>query len=276
MANDNDEITLQRVQTAAEQVARSLNKPVQEVTNREVKENLKRKNDGYIGAHLQTIKIEHVRAKLLEEKDVSPHYSAAFYDEIKRHADNAREVALAEAEVTKQMFCEICESNNALEESLADKNKEIIELQRDHAEVVQNLSNDLNTSQTEKSALEVRLKDALDRLDKTGQELNDVRADHAVASVELSHVTKERDELQDTSKTQKDRIQEVEKELTQSCDEVRKAEQRAELLNWKNDEILRERDEARQKLDVMTERAATAEAQLKAGGLNKTSKVAVK
>ena len=257
------ENTIDLVRAGSEKVARERGVTVLEVTNKEMKEFLGRGNDGYIGAHLQTVKIEYARSKLLDEKQVSHQVNAAIYDLLKRISDNSREVALTEAEITQQMFDEICERNIEHEEALTYTQKELADLRQEHADVVRDLTTELQSTQAEKSSLNVRLEDEQKRTDKADKGLLTAREELAAITVKLGQVENEQNGLQNMLEERSTRLQEFERELSQSRDAVAKTEQRADLLTLRNEDLTQESDKLKKKLEALAERAAKAEAEVK-------------
>jgi chromosome segregation ATPase len=268
------DITIDLIRASTESVARERRVTVLEVTNKNVRDFLKRGNDGYIGAHLQTVKIEYARSKLLDEKQGSHQVNAAIYDLLKLHSDNSREVALAETEITQQMFDEICERNTDLEEALDSKKQQLTEQKHVHTEQVHQLESTLHTTQMEKNAMEVRHTDTLQAKDKAEQMLGDAQVERGAMKSTLVQFESQRVDQKATVTELKEKLERLEQECDSARDSNQKAQQRAELLTWKNEQFIEDNTELNRKLELAIERAANAEAQLKVVKKTKTKTTA--
>jgi chromosome segregation ATPase len=257
------DITIDLIRASTESIARERRVTVLEVTNKNVKDFLKRGNDGYIGAHLQTVKIEYIRSKLFDEKLVSHQLNAAIYDLNKLCSDNAREVALAEAEITQQMFDEICERNTELEEAVNSKEQQLTEQMHIHTGQIHKLESTLHTTQMEKNTIEVRHTDTLQAKDKAEQMLGDAQVERGAMKSTLVQFESQRVEQEATTKELKEKLEQLEQECDMARDSNQKAQQRADLLTWKNEQFIEENTELKRKLELAIERTANAEAQTK-------------
>ncbi|MDH3807029.1 MAG: hypothetical protein OET55_00075 [Desulfuromonadales bacterium] len=265
MAKTKDnEVTINQVRAIAEQIVRDRNVTIVEATTRDVKDILKRGSDGYIGAHLQTVKIEYARAKLLEEKDISPHYNAALYDEIKRHTGNAREIALAEAAVTQEMFDEVCELNIELENQLDQDKKELAQIQTAFIEKEKELEDVLRDAGTGKTANDNLLRDALSKADKSENNLSEALKELTTAREELVATTTKHELAEEERVKLLEAHIELNERLQKLIEDKAKAEQKVESLSLANKSLEKKGLDQDKRYEKAVERAARAEALLEA------------
>ncbi|MDG5469958.1 hypothetical protein P9J64_16690 [Deltaproteobacteria bacterium IMCC39524] len=273
MAKDND-VTVDQVRAVAEQYARDNQISIFDVTVRIVRDLLKRGSDGYIGAHLQTVKLEAAHAQLFCEKQISQQLMAAIYDELKRYTGNSRKVALSEAAVTQQMFDEICERNTELEAALASEKQQLTEQQHANNEKAHRLESELNTAQMEKNALEARHTDVLESKEKTEQILGDTQIELRALKSQASQFKAQCAEKDAVMKELQEELKRLKREHETAHNSNQKAEQHAELLTWKNNQFMDENKKLEKKLELAIERSANAEAQLKVVKKTKTKTTA--
>jgi len=270
----NEEITFNLVLATAEKSARDRNVTILEVTNRDVKNILGRGNDGYIGAHLQTVKIQYAQAKLLSEKQVSHQLNAAIYNEIKRFTDNSREVATSEAAVTQQMFDEVCERNIELEEALDSKIRQLSEQLHVHTEQTLHLETEIHTSQIEKTAIEAVHNSNLQSKNQVEITLGEAQGELGALKNQLGQFETQRAEQDAVTRELQEELKLLKQENDTARDSHQKAEQRAELLTWKNEQFMKENEGLKEKLELAIERSAIAEAQLQVVKKTKTKTTA--
>lgn len=264
---DKTSVTIDQVRAAAELVAKKTDRAIEEVTVAQVAEILGEGSDGYLGAHLQTVKLEFVRAKRLDTSSLTPLLSALRY-ELDRACNNGLETGRAESRVTQDLFNEICDRNIALEGRAMDLEQQLAASESERKAEKLDRDNDRQKIQ----ALTSNIANLQGVVADTSKQLND-------ANFQLGNKTAQINELETiVSKTDKvigdlkQSLSDANIRLETAVGEARDHKQRADLLSMRNEDLRGFNADQAAKLDAANKRAATAEAQLAVINSSKTPK----
>jgi len=256
-----DAPTLDIVRAVAEKIARDRGCNITEVTGEEIRA-ITGGSDGYVGAHLQTIKLEHIRADRFDVKQLPVALRSALSESHQAFQQRGEETGRAEGKITQDLFDQICKKNSELEAEVARLEQQLATTELERKTEKLDYDNNLMSIKVEKQSLANHLASAQQSLADASKQLKDL-------NYELGHTTSQVKGLED-SNSQKDQIiHSLNQQLNERTvmhetisKEASDQKQRADLLSLHNHDLVSVKELLERRVEEATSRAAKAEAEL--------------
>lgn len=262
MAQTKNSPTLKNVTTVAYGIAKERGISILEVTAKDIIDVMGKGSDGYLSAHLQTLKCEYLASKCFEAKDGCVSVMASVNNLIDDCVKKAEERIRAEAKVTQELFDEVCKKNADLYAELAAREQELVTLRNELATQLQTLNEELIKLRDENQQLrmsrdlaEKGQKDAVAQLHTVQHDLGAAQTKLARAEADCATADREKAALQKSVEQEREERKKAEKEAANS-------DKLADLSEWKRRHAESENAKLKEEVAVLLGREAAALAQL--------------
>jgi len=261
--NGREGVTIEQVRDAAAKAV-LLNKKgdIEDVSAQDIADVLRRGSDGYIGAHLQTVKREVLMARYYDTIALSAQFKAALVDETNRITDSTKEYVLKDSGMTQALFDEICTLNAGLNEELADLKEKHQRLSQGHDVALTAHKDGMAAAAVEIERLTARCTDAEQaKLEAVGR-LNEVQTGLGVMTERAKNLDATLGEKEAEAKELRHLLRTAEEGRTKAGDRANRAEALNQSLQWRVESLDGDKSDLQNRLEAAIERAAKAEAEL--------------
>lgn len=260
--SNSDKPTLEVVRAVAEKMARDTARSVREVTVPELHKDLSG-SDGYLGAHLQTVKIECARAERFDTNRLPALLVSGLCEVLEMFQKRGEETGRAEGKITQELYEQICQSNDVLVAKVATLEQQLEKMELEHKVEKHDHDTKMQDAQVEILTLTNNYNSTQHSLAETTRQLGDAKHELGVQTGQakgLEGLVSAKDQMI-TDLNQ--RLSEAENKLETAETEASQQKQIAGLLNMRNNDLSTELSNLKNELQTAYQRAADAEAELR-------------
>lgn len=259
---DQDTPTLEVVRAVAEKIARDNGCRLDEITLPALREALSG-SDGYLGAHLQSIRIEATRAARFDTSSLPIQLLSGLCEVIERFQKRGEEIGRAAGKITQELFDQICQRNTALEASVDELERKLADVVLEHKAEELDFNTKMQGAQVEIKSLANNVTSMQQSLADATQKLSEAQYDLGAKTARVEELEKIVSAKDQTINTLNERLAETTNKYTSAAEAANSHKQRADLLNWRSDDLNKEKERLQNELTTANNRAAEAEAELK-------------